>query len=321
MKLSLRTLSVALITSLTALVLGCSEAPPEEDVGESDDALRTTYGDLIETLEGPDLDRWLAARAELREGLARSCAEGDALCSGDYTNVMSVRLACSSTRIARKMKDCVWVLGASVEHVDVSSGELTSDMHVWTCHVPVSGRATGMLAALEGGGAGALHAILPGTGKSFHDALVACLDGTTARPLPAATTGSFVELGADLCASADGPGAAWTNTKRRLNDGFDAACGDSFCEGDYPDVAGLGFSCSVDRTTARVAGCSWSFAAAATAVDSRGHMTAGTKTTRCGVAIDAPAGALTSALAGDDPLHAPLPGRTTSIYDALIGCL
>ena len=30
---------------------------------------------------------------------------------------------------------------------------------------------------------------------------------------------------------------------------------------------------------------------------------------------------LTSALAGEDPLNATLPNTTTSIYDALIGCL
>ena len=67
--------------------------------------------------------------------------------------------------------------------------------------------------------------------------------------------------------------------------------------------------------------CTWSFAAAELSVDGRGAISARTTTKRCNVEIGASAAALATALAGDDPLNAPLPGKQTSIYDALIGCL
>lgn len=56
-------------------------------------------------------------------------------------------------------------------------------------------------------------------------------------------------------------------------------------------------------------------------VDSRGAIVTRTTTKRCNVEIGATATALATALAGDNPLTAKLPGRSTSIYDALIGCL
>ena len=37
--------------------------------------------------------------------------------------------------------------------------------------------------------------------------------------------------------------------------------------------------------------------------------------------MPASASELVRALSGTDPLYAPLPGKTTSLYDALIGCL
>jgi hypothetical protein len=321
MKLSLRHVSGPLLLSvvLSTLIAGCAAQAPTEDTAASEDALRTTYADLVETLDAPDLDRWLTVRAALRDRFAATCS--DTHCKGAYANLTHVRLSCSSTRIARKMKDCVWVLGANVDHVDAATGEITSDMRVFTCHVPVAGRADAMLTALEAAGASALVTPLPGTGKSFDDALTTCLEGAEPPEAPPVTKGTFAELGDERWAAGDGPGATWADTKRRLNARFDEACGDTFCEGDYPDVSGLGFSCATDRTTQHVSTCSWSFASADTAVDSRGHITAGTKTTRCTVAIDAQAGALDAALAGEDPLHSPLPNRDTSINDAIIDCL
>src|SRR5262249_21339007 len=127
---------------------GCA-APPGEDVSETEDAL-TTYGDLSSTLEGTDLDRWYAVRTALKQGFNRIC--GDTICSGDYSNLATVRITCSSTGVARKMKDCAWVLGGSIEYVDGRTGKLTSDARVFTCKIPVAGTATTMLSALADAG-------------------------------------------------------------------------------------------------------------------------------------------------------------------------
>lgn len=77
----------------------------------------------------------------------------------------------------------------------------------------------------------------------------------------------------------------------------------------------------VNVSTTRVSRCAWTFAAADLSVDSRGRLAARTTTKRCTFEVGATATALTSALAGEDPLRAPLPNRATSIYDALVGCL
>ncbi len=301
--------------AITLPLIGACGASPSENLGEEEAFLRATYADVAETLEGKDLDRWFAVSASLREGFERTC--DGALCNGAYGRLASVRLACSSTRLAHKMKDCVWVLGASLEYVDAADGTMTNDTRVWTCHVPVTGFAKVMLDVLEAAGENAFRTPLPGTSRSFEDALSSCVRGATPNPAPDETLGTFTDLGDRRRAG----GAHWTVTKRRLNERFEDVCGDSFCEGDYSDIAGLGLSCAVEQTTDRVAKCTWSFAAADTAVDSRGHLTAGTKLMTCPIAIDASAAELTLALAVDDPLQAQLPGQNTSFYDALVGCL
>jgi hypothetical protein len=77
----------------------------------------------------------------------------------------------------------------------------------------------------------------------------------------------------------------------------------------------------VNVSTKRVARCAWTFAAAELSVGVAGRIEARTTTKRCYVTVGASASALTSALSGPDPLHATLPGRTTSVYDALVSCL
>jgi hypothetical protein len=347
MKLSLSPVSLVSLSMFTLtlglLAAGCSAPRPErsEPVADAENGLRTTYGDLRTTLDAADLGRWEAVRASLVSGFDRIC--GETSCSGDYANLTTVRLACSSTMIARKMKDCVWTLGASVADVDRATGALTSRARTFECHVPVAGSAHGLLEALEAARGDALHAPLPGTGASFYDALVACFAGVHAPPppggdagdagapasgkpaaQPAGATGqpiAFLEL-TDLLADQDETTrTGWVESKRHLAQSFDDACGDTFCEGDYPDIAALGLACAVDRAAAKVTHCDWSFAAADVTVGPRGRLDAHAETKHCDVAIDASPAAFLAAVAGADPLRAPLPGKPTSIYDALVGCL
>lgn len=318
MSLARLCLLAASLSLVAGALAGCA-APSDEDVSESEDALTTTYGDLSSTLEADDLDRWFAVRSSLKQGFDRIC--GDTICGGDYSNLATVRLTCSATSKARKMKDCVWVLGGSIEYVDARTGKLTSDARVFTCKIPVAGTAKTMLTTLAAAGDDALDTPLPGTGKSFYDGLVDCFDGVVGAPLPPTPDKTFyAELG-DWAWEAGDQGAAWSETKRRLAEGFDQICGDSFCEGEYPDITALRFACSMNLNTKRVSRCSWTFAAADTSVGARGEISATTATKRCVVEIGAQASALMTALSGPDPLNATLPGKTTSIYDALVGCL
>lgn len=313
----MKVLALFLGSSL-ALVTGCSSAPTE-DTGANGDELRTSYGDLNETLKEADYARWSAVKTSVTAGFDRKC--GDTICSGDFSNLTTVRLACSSTRSALKMKDCLWVLAGNIDYVDGTTGAITSEDRIFSCHIPVASNAKTLLSTLEAAGENALDTPLPGTDGSFYDALVTCFAGVVGAAPPPATTPFYVELGDEQWAEGEAQGAAWSATKQKLARAFDDVCGDSFCEGDYSDYSALRFACSVNANTKRVKSCGWSFGAAETSVDSNGKLSARTITKRCDIAIGASATALTAALSGPDPLNAALPNKTTSVYDALVGCL
>lgn len=301
------------------LAASCGGSIDNDGAEATEDELTTTYADLVETLPEADLERWVKVRAAIVAGFDRIC--GDTICSGDYSNLTTVRLTCSATTRARKLKACTWLLGGSIDYVDGRTGKITTEARAFECKIPVASTAKQMLDALEPMGDDALNTPLPGTGKSFYDGLVDCFSGVGGAPAPASTGDFYVEL-TDHLWSTDGDAAvAWLGTTRRLRARFDEACGDSFCEGEYPHIAPLRFVCAMNRNTKRVARCSWSFVGADTSVGAGGVIVARTMTKKCNVEIGGTASELTSALAGDDPLHAKLPGRSTSIYDALIGCL
>jgi hypothetical protein len=127
-------------------------------------------------------------------------------------------------------------------------------------------------------------------------------------PPPASTASFYLEL-------ADHDDSFFAK-RRELAHAFDLACGDTFCEGDFPDIAALRLACVVNQNTERVSRCGWSFAGADVSVDSRGALYARTMTKRCDLPVGATATQLATALSGDAPLHAPLPGKTTSIQHA-----
>lgn len=319
---------VARISLLTLLVpggfavAGCSgseDVGPTAPVEETEDELRTSYGELTETLRDGELDQWIGVRRALASGFDRVC--GDTICGGDFSNLATVRITCSSTLATRKLKDCTWVLGGNIDYVNGRTGKMTGEARAFTCKIPVAGTAPKMVAALAAAGDDALHTPIPGTDKSFYDGLVECFSGVTGAPPPAEDATFYAELQDYLWSAGDTQGLAWNETQRKLAQGFDDVCGDSFCEGEYSDITALRLACSVNRNSQRVSRCQWTFAAANTSVGAAGKISADTTTKTCTFPIDAKAGELTSALAGDDPLNAKLPGKDTSIYDALIGCL
>lgn len=312
---SLAVLSLLSIAACAAPTGG----PAAESTESSEDELRTSYGNLLETLGEADLDRWISARAALKTGFDNIC--GDTICGGDFSNLTTVRIACSSSTKALKMKDCAWVLGGSIDEVDGRTGKIVTTPRVFTCKIPVASNAKAMLDVLSAAGTNALNAPLPGTGKSFYDGLVDCFAGVSG-PTPIPQTATFYsELGEYSWNLGETQGLAWSTTQRTLAQNFDDVCGDSFCEGEYSDFSALRLACSVNQNTKRVSRCTWSFAASDMSVDSRGSIVARTTTKKCNIEIGASATALATALAGDDPLNATLPGKTTSIYDALVGCL
>ena len=303
---------------LLTLTAGCSAAPADEETGATEDGLTTSYGQLFETLSDADYERWRAVKAGLVKGFDNKC--GDTICSGDYSNLTTVNLTCSSTKSAQKMKDCLWVLGGNIDFVDGKTGKLTSDVKTFVCHVPVAATAKTFLAALEAGGDHVLDTPLPGTGKSFYDALTTCFEGVVGPLPPSATQTFYAELDEhlnEIGQLAD----QWEGTRITMNKQFDDVCGDTFCEGDYSDIVGLRLACSVNKNSKRVSRCGWSFSGAAVSVDAKGKLTADTFAKRCDVAIGATESDLVNALSNADPLNTKLPNSTKSLYDGLVDCL
>jgi hypothetical protein len=146
---------------------------------------------------------------------------------------------------------------------------------------------------------------------------------TAASAAPATPTGhSYVDLREHI--SSDAEVNAWYGVVYQLNRNFDDICGDTFCEGEYSNIQALRFACAVDSVNGEVSQCVWGFAASEENVDPQtGGVLINLPGWRC-VAPLAPhttVSQLLSALAGDEPLYAALPGTSLSIYDGLIDCL
>lgn len=303
--------------AIGAVLLGCSSAAVEE-TSDLESELRTTYADLQSLLSEQELATWTTSRQSLIDGFDRIC--GDTICSGDFSNLATIALSCSATSRARKVKDCVWVLGGSIGYVDGRTGAFTTEARVFSCHIPVAGTTRQLLATLAQAGDDALNTPLS-TGASFYDGLTKCFEGVVGSPPPASSGTTYRDLAEQLWEVDSDQGLAWSGIERSLAKSFDDACGDTFCEGDYSDITLVDFSCAARATTGRVRACRATFGMAATNVTSRGALSTDTRTRTCDVTINAPRAELVSALRGADPLRANLPGRSSSIYDALVGCL
>ncbi len=293
-------------------LVACDEPGP----GSSEaNAAANAYARMGERLSDADYERWLTLRAKLEQGFADVC--GDTFCAGDYSNLTTVALDCSATK-GGTVNQCTWVLGGGIEYVDGATGSISVDERTFTCPIAVHTKAKPLLDTLSADG-DALRAKIPGTGKSFYDGVADCFANVVGEPPPAPTGTKYRELVEYL--NERGDFLPWWQARKRLVKAFDEACGDTFCEGDYSDISGLALACAVDDALGTVKSCTWSFAGNYFTVTTKGKVSAHPRTWSCPVAIDAPADTLVATLSGDEPLHAALPGRTTTLMDALIDCL
>ena len=119
---------------------------------------------------------------------------------------------------------------------------------------------------------------------------------------------------------------AWRGIADTLRQSFDDVCGDTFCEGDYSNLAPVRLRCSVDTTSGLLKSCKYVFAGSYEEVNAQtGSIKVTAKTFSCalpvsGIALGDFMSTLT-ATSTETALRRPLPGRTTSIYDSLVGCL
>lgn len=116
---------------------------------------------------------------------------------------------------------------------------------------------------------------------------------------------------------------AWYGGMVNLRVGFDDACGDTFCEGDYSNLQPLRLRCSADAATHVISRCQWTFAASNETVNaSTGQIKVIAPIFRCRILV-APrttVSELAMAWSGPNPLRAPIPRTGRSVYDALGDC-
>jgi hypothetical protein len=110
-----------------------------------------------------------------------------------------------------------------------------------------------------------------------------------------------------------------------LKDGFDRICGDTFCGGDMSNLQALQLTCSVSPSLGKVNQCVWIFAGSfAQVTASTGTVRVSAKTFTCKLPVNGTVKQLMDTLLAPGTTSAidrPLPGGTTTAYDALGGCL
>lgn len=323
---------VALAVGATLLGAGCDG----DDVGSetSDVRSRTTYVAIGTFLSSDDAEyeRWLTARRALESSFDQIC--GDTFCGGDWSNLYSLGFECSVSSKQGSVRDCLWTFAASDDVVDGATGAIATRHAFFACHVDPTGGAADLLDAL---GDDPLYASLPGVpapadgdldgneGTSLYDLLSDCFESPVeVGELPALGEGSHVDA-ADRLEGATLE--AWYPMLAEIRQGFDDACGDTWCEGDFTNLQALRFRCSEDTTTGRLGGCSWTFAGSYEEIRSTGRLVAEHEGFACPVAVDGTAAELVAALTtpvdgdGGRAIDRPLPGGAATLRDALNDCL
>jgi hypothetical protein len=119
---------------------------------------------------------------------------------------------------------------------------------------------------------------------------------------------------------------AWRGLYGTLQSNFDDVCGDTFCEGDYSNLEPIRLRCSINSANGVMKNCAYVFAGSYEDITaSTGTIKVTAKTFSChlpvsGIPLTTFMATLTAA--GTTPaIRRPLPGLSTSIYDALGGCL
>ncbi len=114
---------------------------------------------------------------------------------------------------------------------------------------------------------------------------------------------------------------AWYSINSKLQSEFNEVCGDTFCEGDFPNIAALRLYCSVTSKNATIRDCAWAFTASTHEIDTKtAAVIPNAVTYQCHFKPKTTGPKLITLLTNStDAIHATLPGMG-SIYDTLSDC-
>jgi hypothetical protein len=311
--------------AMIALALtGCMAEAGGPDGEQTEQDVKTTYVDILD-FSKTDQGQWYDLIHNLNHEFDQVC--GDTFCEGDYSNIQPLTFSCSVTSKAGDVKDCAWTFAAAQVDVDPRTAVINDDAPTFVCHVQMKTTATKLVQILAG--SDPLNAALPGAPAatpSIYDQLGDCFDHPIGQ-----TPGTFAQTGALSYVSArDYYSSAtwidrWYATTAALKDGFDRVCGDTFCSGDFGDLQAMDFTCAITKSTGNVKSCEWTFGGSWHLVaENSGTQQITASTFKCPVTMKGTLSQFIGVITApgtDEPINRPLPGMTTTAYDALLGCL
>ena len=308
----------AVLCASLAIASACVSSPGDGSIAEESGA--TQYVNIMDFAK-TDQGAWYDLEAKLASEFAGVC--GDTFCEGDFANLQPLTFSCSVTSKTGSVKDCAWTFAGSYAFTDPKTAAIRVDAPAFVCHVAPKTTSVKLIALLQNS-ADAIHETLPGTTGSLYDALVDCfqhpIGGTPFTP--DTTPGTYVDAD-QYYASAAGQDK-WRAGVAALTTAFDNICGDTFCGGDFGDLHALQLQCAVTKSTGNVKSCAWIFGGSVTTIATTGVVTPVARTWTCPVAMHGTIAQLTTSLTAPtapDAIHRPLPGMTTSAYDAITTCL
>ncbi|HUS30673.1 MAG TPA: hypothetical protein VMZ53_19320 [Kofleriaceae bacterium] len=309
---------------VAAALTGCLADGGGVDGDQTEQESTTTYVDILDFSQ-TDQSQWYDLIHNLNHQFDAVC--GDTFCEGEYSNIQPLTFSCSVSSKAGSVKDCAWTFAAAQVDVDPRTAAIVVDAPTFQCHFQMKTTAKRLVGILAG--ADPLHAALPGAPAatpSIYDQLSACFQHPIGQ-----TPGTFAETGSlsyvsarDYYTSSAGI-ERWAAGKAALKDGFDRVCGDTFCSGDFGDLQAMDFTCAITKSTGNVKSCMWTFGGSWHLVAEHGGAQQITQSTfKCPVLMKGTLSKFLDVLLApgtDQPINRPLPGMTTSAYEALLGCL
>jgi hypothetical protein len=277
----------------------------------------TTYVDISD-FGGIDQGAWYSATANLNAQFTSGCPS--TFCQDTFPNLTPLTFNCTVTSKLGSVHDCAWTFAGSSELVDPRTAAISSDAPTYQCHVHPSTTAAKLLTFLTTS-SDPIHAALPGTTTSIGDDLATCFQ----NPIGATTISLIADPAPEYVAASEyysgaAGKASWQKALAAANLGFNDVCGDTFCGSDYGDLQSLQLDCAITKSTGNVKSCTWIFGGSFSLPGAAGALAVTSKSFACTVSMRGTPSQLISVLTAagtDNPIQRPLPGETTSAYDAI----
>lgn len=303
------------------LAAGCiapaSDSSVDEQVGT------TQYVQLVD-FAGIDQGAWFDTVGKLRSEFGALC--GDTFCEGDYANLTPLSVSCSVSSKLGVVHDCAWTFAGSLAAVDPHTSGISVDAPTFACHFHPKMTAKQLLATWSAS-SDAIHAPLATTigATSLYDALVDCFQHPIGQtPVTFVTDPSPTYVSAIDYYTTAANQTKWRSAQTAVVAGFDQICGDTYCGSDFGDLRALELTCSITKSTGNVKACAWVFGGSYSVVGAAGALDVTSRSFRCALPVHGTLAqliAVWTAPSTTDAIQRPLPGQTTSAYDALGGCL